>query len=80
MLDLLSKLGLLECKSIDTPIVQNHKLTKHTDQVPTDKEQCQMLVGKLIYLSHTRLDIAYVISVASQFMYNPSKEHVNAMI
>ena len=26
VLDLLSEVGLLECKPVDTPIVQNHKL------------------------------------------------------
>ena len=37
-------------------------------------------MGKLIYLSHTRPDIAYVVSVVSQFMHNPSEEHMNAVI
>ena len=29
VLDLLSKVGLLECKPANTPIIQNHRLTKH---------------------------------------------------
>ena len=37
------------------------------------REMYQHLVGRLIYLSHTRLNIAYVVSVISQFMHN-SKE------
>ncbi|CAL8115745.1 unnamed protein product [Prunus armeniaca] len=55
--------GMLDCKPIDTPSEQNHKLGLYPDQVPTDKECYQRLVGKLIYLSHTRPDIAYVVSV-----------------
>jgi hypothetical protein len=65
MLDVLFEVGLLKCKPADTPIVQYHKLTEHTDQVPTNKGRCQRLVGKLIYLSHTRPDIAYVVSIAN---------------
>lgn len=42
-----------------------------------DKESYQSLVGKLICLSHTRIDIAYVVSVVSQFMYNPSEDHMD---
>ena len=38
------------------------------------------MVGKLIYLSHTRPDIAYAVSVVSQFMHNPSKDHMDAVI
>ena len=34
----------------------------------------------MIYLSHTRPDIAYVVSLVSQFMYNQSKDHMNVVI
>jgi hypothetical protein len=37
-------------------------------------------VGKLIYLSHTRPDISYVVSVVSQFMHYPSKDHMDAVV
>ena len=37
-------------------------------------------MGKLIYLSHTCPDVAYAVSVVSQFMHNPSEEHMNAVI
>ena len=39
----------------------------------------QWLLGKLIYLTHTRPDISYAMSVVSQFMHAPSKEHMNAV-
>ncbi|CAL9008167.1 unnamed protein product, partial [Prunus brigantina] len=59
VLDLLTDTGMLDCKPADTPIVQNHHLGEYPDQVPTNKERYQRLVGRLIYLSHTRPDIAY---------------------
>jgi hypothetical protein len=74
------EVGLLECKPTDTPIVQNHKLGEYPDQVPTYKERYQRLVGKLIYLSHTRPDIAYAVSMVSQFMHCPSEDHMDAVI
>ena len=80
VLDLLSKVGLLECKPANTPIAQNHKLAEYMDQILTDKERYQRLLGKLIYLSHTRPNIAYFVSVVSQFMHNPSEEHMDAVI
>lgn len=39
----------------------------------------QRLVGRLIYLSHTRPDIAYAVSVVNQFMHAPSEEHLHAV-
>ena len=38
-----------------------------------------MRVGKLIYLSHTRLDITYAVNVVSQFMHDPRKLHMDAV-
>ncbi|CAL8130892.1 unnamed protein product [Prunus armeniaca] len=72
--------GMLDCKPIDTSIEQNHKLGLYPDQVPTDKERFQRLVGKLIYLSHTRPDIAYAVSVVSQFMHSPNEDHMGAVM
>lgn len=80
VLDLLAETGMLECKPADTPIVQNHGLKEHPNQTPTNKERYQRLVGKLIYLSHTRPDIAYAENLVSHFMQNPSEDHMNAVI
>ena len=73
ILDLLTEVGLLDCKPAYTPIIPNHKLGEYPNQVPTDKGTYQRLVSKLIYLSHTRHDIAYAVSVVNQFMHCPSK-------
>lgn len=63
MLYLSSEVGLLNCKPTDTAIIQTHKLGEYPNQVPTNKERYQRFVGKLIYLSHTRLNIAYAVSM-----------------
>jgi hypothetical protein len=66
VLDLLTETGMLACQPIDIPIEQSHKLgDNRVNQVPTNKERYQRLVGRLIYLSHTRPDLAYVVSVVS---------------
>ena len=79
VLDLLTETSMLNCRPVDTPIEMNHGLVIHPNQVPTNKERYQRLVGKLIYLSHTRPDIAYAVSVVSRFMHDPSKDHMKAV-
>ncbi|PRQ44810.1 putative RNA-directed DNA polymerase [Rosa chinensis] len=80
VLDLLTETGMLGCRPADTPIEQNHKLAEYPNQTLTEKARYQRLVGRLIYLSHTRPDIAYAVSVVSQFMHNPSETHMEAVI
>ena len=79
MLDLLTETSMLDCKPAETPIEMNHKLGILLNQTPTDKGRYQQLIGRLIYLSDTRLDIAYAVSIVSQFMHSPSEEHMDAI-
>ena len=79
-LDLLHEVGMLACKPCDTPAAENVKLGTFPDHIFADKGRYQRLVGRLMYLTHTRPDLAYSLSVVSQFMHSPSEEHMNAVI
>lgn len=68
---------MLGCRSINTPIEQNHKLGAESGD-PVDKERYQRLVGHLIYLCHTRPDITYGVSVVSRYMHDPRSDHMDA--
>uniref|UniRef100_A0A2P2MWT8 Retrovirus-related Pol polyprotein from transposon TNT 1-94 n=1 Tax=Rhizophora mucronata TaxID=61149 RepID=A0A2P2MWT8_RHIMU len=76
--DLLKETGMTACKPASTPIDQNVKLGKAEEDVAVDRATYQRLVGRLLYLSHTRPDITYAVSVISQFMHNPKKVHLQA--
>lgn len=67
-------------KACSTPIIKNRRLNEHLDQLPTNKRRYQRLVGKLIYLSHTRPDIAYAASIVSQYIHNPGENNMDAVI
>ncbi|KAL6223469.1 hypothetical protein ACLB2K_006856 [Fragaria x ananassa] len=79
VLDLLAETGMLDCKLVETPIEMNHNLAIYPNQIPTDKGRYQRLVGRLICLSHTKYDIAYDVSVVTQFMHSYSEEHMDAV-
>ena len=78
MLDLLKEMDKTACKLVNTPMDSNLKLGLAKDDVVVDRESYQRLIGRLIYLSHTRPDIAYEVNVISQFMHNPKEVHLQA--
>ncbi|RVW50417.1 hypothetical protein CK203_107017 [Vitis vinifera] len=51
------------CQPVDTLIEEDLKLCVEPNQVSTDKGRYQRLLGRLMYLAHTRLDLAYALSV-----------------
>ena len=75
---MLAETGMLESKPAATPIEQNLRMTATLGE-PVDRGRYQRLVGRLIYLSHTRPDIAYAVSLVSRYMHDPRSAHLNAV-
>uniref|UniRef100_A0A2N9H5I8 Reverse transcriptase Ty1/copia-type domain-containing protein n=1 Tax=Fagus sylvatica TaxID=28930 RepID=A0A2N9H5I8_FAGSY len=66
--DLLSKVSLTDSKTIFTPLELNVKLNATDGEPLPDAALYRQLVGSLIYLAVTCLDLAYVVHLVSQFM------------
>nr|GEY05871.1 putative ribonuclease H-like domain-containing protein [Tanacetum cinerariifolium] len=80
ILDLLVEIGMINCKPADTPMMVNQKLFMEKKAKLADRNRYQRLVGKLIYLSHTRPDITYAVGVVTRFMHQPQVAHINAAL
>jgi Reverse transcriptase (RNA-dependent DNA polymerase) len=80
VLDLLKEIGKLDVKPASTPMEPNKKLEIENDEPLKDIGQYQRLVGKLIYLTVIRPDIAFAVSVVSQFMHAPKTTHLEAVV
>ncbi|XP_048442595.1 uncharacterized mitochondrial protein AtMg00810-like [Pyrus x bretschneideri] len=76
VLDLLKEANMSDAKPVNTPLDTKLKLSLEGQPLP-NISYYQRLVGKLIYLTITRPDIAYSVSIASQFMHSPTMEHFN---
>ena len=74
VLDLLSKTGKLAAKSCHFLMAQSLHLTRE-GELFGNPERYRRLVGKLNYLTVTRLNIAYSVSFASQCMSSPIVDH-----
>jgi hypothetical protein len=44
-----------------------------------EKGRYQRLMGRLIYLAHTRFDISYTVSVVSRYMHDPRIPHLETV-
>ncbi|XP_017191120.2 uncharacterized mitochondrial protein AtMg00810-like [Malus domestica] len=76
VMDLLEEVKFTDCKPVVTPIDSKLKLTTDGEALK-NVTYYQRLVGKLIYLTITRPDITFVVSLVSQFMHAPTVEHLN---
>jgi hypothetical protein len=58
----------------------NLKLMPDESDFVDDLDTYRRLVGKLNYLTITRPNISYTVSIVSRFMTNPQVPHMNAVI
>ncbi|XP_070029604.1 uncharacterized protein [Nicotiana sylvestris] len=88
-LELVYELGLAGGKPVCTPLEFNHKLSSvefdqevsknaSEDILLEDKGIYQRLIGRLLYLTMARPDIAFVVHLLSQYMHAPKLSHMEA--
>ncbi|XP_059306317.1 uncharacterized mitochondrial protein AtMg00810-like [Lycium ferocissimum] len=89
-LELVSELGLTDSKPSGTPLEFNHKITSveydtaiqpevaENDTLLSDTGGYQRVVGRLLYLTMTRLDLAFVVQILNQHMHAPKASHMEA--
>uniref|UniRef100_A0A3Q7HKI0 Reverse transcriptase Ty1/copia-type domain-containing protein n=1 Tax=Solanum lycopersicum TaxID=4081 RepID=A0A3Q7HKI0_SOLLC len=91
-LELIAEVGLTAAKPAGTPIYINVKLTSKLYDEHVNKEQeesndplvdqttYQKIIGKLLYLNMTRLDISFSTQTLSQFLQQPKRSHLDAAL
>ena len=79
--EVLNKFGMQESKPKGTPMAVGARLVKSTEpENPTRSRYFRSVLGSLMYLMvSTRPDLAFAVGSLSQFMANPSEEHVVAV-
>ncbi|MCH92506.1 retrovirus-related pol polyprotein from transposon TNT 1-94, partial [Trifolium medium] len=77
-LDLLTETGTLGCKPSSIPMDPSNRL-HHDDSEPySNITEYRALAGKLLYLTSTRPDIAFLVQQLSQFRDAPTSIHFKA--
>ena len=73
--EVLERVNMQDCKAAITPIVMGLKLSKEDNSKDFDPSLYKSIVGSLMYLTATRLDIMHAVSLISRFMERPKEAH-----
>ncbi|PKI36229.1 hypothetical protein CRG98_043381 [Punica granatum] len=76
--EILKRFGMEECRSASTPMNLKEKLQKGDGAEAIDATAYRSLIGCLKYLTATRPDIMFAVSVLSRFMNCASQLHMIA--
>ncbi|PNX84365.1 retrovirus-related Pol polyprotein from transposon TNT 1-94, partial [Trifolium pratense] len=79
-LDLLQDSGLLGTKPSPTPMQPQLQLQKSSGNAISDPTTYRRLIGRLLYLTHSRPEISYAVSKLSQFLDSPTDTHMLASL
>ena len=74
--EILKNFNMSDCKAMSTSLEQNAKLYKEDGTKEANGTLYRQLEGSMNYLTTTRPDIAYSVSILSQFMAKPSGNHL----
>jgi len=72
---LLHKFGMMDSKPMITPMITNLKKLRRSYSSLMDPSSYRQLVGSLMYLVNTRLDICFDVNILSQFQLEPHYDH-----
>eukprot|EP00253_Pinus_taeda_P004978 PITA_04978 len=76
--EVLGRFNMQECKAAITPTVMGLKLSKEDSSKDFDPSLYKSIVGSLMYLTATRPDIMFVVSLISRFMERRKEAHWQA--
>lgn len=74
-MDVLKRFGMDESSSVGSPIIPGFKLHKDEYGVRIDESYYKQVVGSLMYLTATRPDLTFSVSLISRFMAKPTEMH-----
>jgi hypothetical protein len=77
--DLLKRFNMEKYKPIKTPMPTNGHLDLDEGGNPVDQTLYRSMIGSLLYLTASRLDIMFSVCMCDQFQANPKKDHLRAV-
>ncbi|GJZ48031.1 retrovirus-related pol polyprotein from transposon TNT 1-94 [Tanacetum coccineum] len=79
ILDILKRLGMENCDTVPTPMVEQAKLKLDLVRKLVDHTDYRSMIGSLMYLTLSRPDIMFVTCMCARYQANPNEHHVSAV-
>jgi hypothetical protein len=76
--DLLHRFHMDDCKPSPSPFQSGVKLSATCTSPEVDATLYRQLVGSLLYLTHTRPDLSFVVGLVARYMQTPHESHWKA--
>ena len=73
--DLLCRFHMEDCKPAPSPFQSRVKLSLTCTYPKVDATLYRQIVGSLLYLTHSRLDISFVVGFVTWYMKHPHESH-----
>lgn len=77
--EVLERFNMADCNAVFNPIVPGFKLDKDSASMAVDNTLYMQMVGSLMYLTSTRPDIMFVVSLLSRYLAHPTDIHLQAV-
>ena len=73
--DRLCRFNMEYCKPTSSPFQYGVKISTTRTSAEVDSTLYHQLVGSLLYLTHSRLDLSFVVGHVSHYMNTPHESH-----
>ncbi|GKB35083.1 hypothetical protein Tco_0880025 [Tanacetum coccineum] len=77
--EIMKKFDFMSVKTASTPIETQKPLTKDEEAADVDVHLYRSMIGSLMYLTASRLDIMFAVCACSRFQVSPKTSHLNAV-
>lgn len=77
--EVLKRFDMEESNSVRNPMVPGTKLSLNEEGEPVDETLYKQIIGSLMYLTTTRPDLQFSVSLLSRFMSKPNQTHLQAV-
>ncbi|GJU81678.1 putative ribonuclease H-like domain-containing protein [Tanacetum coccineum] len=79
MTEILKKFRFSDVKTASTPMETHKPLLKDRDGEDVDEHLYRSMIGSLMYLTSSRLDIMFAVCACARFQVDPKSSHLHAV-